>query len=395
MKWVKRAAFIVVVLVILALVAYGFMPKPVDAETAKVTRGELLVTIDNESRTRVRDRFTIAAPLAADMSRITLKPGDTVALGQPITILSPLPPQPLDARAKAEADARVFAAMERLNAGSADVRAAEAELAFAKREHERLAGLLAKKLVTEESVQAADTRRAAASARFLSAGFYEAAARFELRMAESVLISSNQGAALPQVSIESPTSGMVLRVYRESAGAVMPGERLVEIGNPASLEVVADVLSRDAVRIKQGMRVRMERWGGEGSLKGRVRVIEPFGFTKLSALGVEEQRVNVIIDIEEPPQKWAALGDGYRVEARVILVERLQTLKVLAGALFNTEDGHALFQVRDGVAHELQVKVGVRNGLEAEVLSGLNEGDEVIVHPGDNVKDGVAIAALK
>ncbi|MCC7508246.1 MAG: HlyD family efflux transporter periplasmic adaptor subunit [Planctomycetes bacterium] len=395
MKWVKRAAFIVVALGILALVAYGFMPKPVDVETAKVTRGELLVTIDNESRTRVRDRYTIVAPIAANMSRTSLKPGDTVAAGQQLCSLMPLPPQPLDARAQAEAKARILAAEQRALAAEAAVTAATAERKFAIKEHERLEGLGKKQLVSEEVVQAADTRRAAAEASLQSAQFSKAAAGHDLEMARAALVFSNDGADLAALPLVSPVAGRVLRVYRESAGAVMPGEMLIEIGNPASLEVVADVLSRDAVRIKPGMRVRMERWGGEGSLKGRVRVIEPSGFTKLSALGVEEQRVNVVIDFDEPPQKWAALGDSYRVEARVILVERLQTLKVPAGALFNTEDGPALFQVRDGVAHELKVKVGVRNGLEAEVLSGLNEGDEVIIHPGDNVKDGVEITPLK
>lgn len=395
MKWLYRALMIVVALAIVALVAYGFMPKPVDAETAKVTRGDLLVTIDNESRTRVRDRYTIAAHIAAEMGRITLKPGDAVAAGQQLTILTPLPPQPLDARALAEVKARILAAQQRALAAESAVTAADAEHKFAIKEHERLKGLGEKRLVSEEAVHAADTRRAAAEATLQSAQFSKAAAGHDLEMARSALVFSNQGADLTAIPVVSPVAGKVLRVYRESAGAVMPGELLIEIGNPASLEVVADVLSRDAVRIKPGMRVRIERWGGEGALKGRVRVIEPSGFTKLSALGVEEQRVNVVIDFDEPAQKWAALGDGYRVESRVILVERLQTLKVLVGALFNTEDGPALFQVRDGVAHELQVKVGVRNGLEAEVLSGLNEGDEVIVHPGDNVKDGVEITALK
>lgn len=390
MKWLNRALMIVVAVAVLGVVAYGFIPKPVAVETAKVTRGEVLVTVDNESRTRVRDRYTLSAPVAATLRRVTLKAGDQVTDGQVVAQLMPLPPQPLDARALAEANARVQAAEERLKAAGAEIEAAKAEQEFAAKEAERLSGLEAKKLASTESKEAAAARLAAASARLASANFNHAAAGYDRDMARAAL-TTGEGREVA-IELKSPVRGRVLRVLRESEGTVAPGEPLVEIGDPASLEVVADLLSRDAVRVKQGMRVRLERWGGEGTLKGRVRLIEPWGFTKLSALGVEEQRVNVLIDIEDPREKWAALGDGYRVESRIVLVERLQTLRVPAGALFNTEQGPALFVVRDGKASELQLKVGVRSGLDAEVLGGVDEGDEVIVHPGDDVKDGVPVA---
>lgn len=390
MKWLNRALMIVVAVAVLGVVAYGFIPKPVPVETAKVTRGEVLVTVDNESRTRVRDRYTLFAPVAATLRRVTLKAGDPVTKGQIVAQLTPLPPQPLDARALAEANARVQAAEERLKAAGAEIEAAKAEQEFAAKEAERLAGLEAKKLASTESKEAAAARLAAANARLASARFNHAAAGYDRDMARAALTTGDGGAVV--MELHAPVAGRVLRVLRESEGTVTPGEPLLELGDPASLEVVADLLSRDAVRVQAGMRVRLERWGGEGTLKGRVRLIEPWGFTKLSALGVEEQRVNVLIDLEEPREKWAALGDGYRVESRIILVERLQTLRVPAGALFNTEQGPALFVVRDGKASELQLKVGVRSGLDAEVLSGVDEGDEVIVHPGDEVKDGVPVA---
>ncbi|MBX3459450.1 MAG: HlyD family efflux transporter periplasmic adaptor subunit [Planctomycetes bacterium] len=389
MKWVNRILLIVAALAVIGLVAYGFIPKPVPVELAKVTRGEVLLTIDNESRTRVRDRYTLYAPVAATMRRITLKAGDPVSPGQVIAELAPLPPQPLDARARAEANSRVQAAEERLKAAGAEIEAAQADQEFATKEAERLTGLEAKKLASTESKEAAIARLAAANARLASARFHHAAAGFDRDMARAALITGNEGTVA--LELKAPVGGRVLRVLRDSEGTVAPGEPLLELGDPASLEVVADLLSRDAVRVQSGMRVRLERWGGEVALKGRVRLVEPFGFTKFSALGVEEQRVNVLIDFDEPRERWAALGDGYRVESRVILVERLQTLRVPAGALFNTEQGTALFVVRDGKATELQLKVGVRSGLDAEVLSGLNEGDEVIVHPGDEVKDGVRV----
>jgi HlyD family secretion protein len=213
----------------------------------------------------------------------------------------------------------------------------------------------------------------------------------ELELARAALVSGNEGAVLTAIEIKSPVDGRVLRVHRESAGTVAPGEPLIEVGDPAAIEVVADLLSRDAARVRAGMSVRLERWGGDEALKGKVRVVESSGFTKISALGVEEQRVNVLIDITDPYEKWQALGDGYRVEARVILSERVSTLKAPAGAVFNTPEGAALFKAVEGKAARTLVKTGVRTGPEVEIVSGASEGDVVIVHPGDNVADGTPV----
>jgi HlyD family secretion protein len=245
-------------------------------------------------------------------------------------------------------------------------------------------------------VDAARTRELAAAARLASANSNRDAAEHDLEMAQAALLTLDNDAAAPAaIAIKAPISGRVLRVHRESAGAVMMGELLVELGDPASLEVVADLLSRDAARVNEGMRVRLERWGGEEALRGRVRRVEPSGFTKVSALGVEEQRVNVLIDFTDAPEAWRALGDGYRVEARVVLTERPNTLKVPSGAIFNTEDGPAVFVVAENRASLTHIRMGVRTGLEVEILGGVSEGETVIVHPGDAIRDGARVSTSR
>jgi HlyD family secretion protein len=392
MKWAKRAILALVVLGVIALVAYGFMPKPVAVETANVVQGTILVTIDEEARTRVTDRYTLYAPLAGDLERISLKVGDNISAGDAITRLVPLPPQPLDARTRAEARARVASAEARVEGAQADIDAAETQHRFARDEFERARRLQAGSHVSQDAVDAARTRKEAADAMLRSARFRYKAAQHDVEMARAALMSADDAGDedLPAIALRAPVSGRVLSVFRDSAGAVTPGEPLLEIGDPARLEVVADLLSRDAVRTRAGMKVRLERWGGE-TIQGTVRHVEPSGFTKISALGVEEQRVNVIIDIDDPHGRWEALGDRFRVEARIIVQERHNTRIVPAGAVFNTAEGPAVFVATGGQAVLRHIRTGVRSGAQVEALEGLEEGDRVVVHPTDEVKDGVAI----
>lgn len=389
MKWVKRAAMIVFLLAVAGAIAYGFMPKPVPSEFARASRGDLRVTIDEEARTRVKDRFTVSAPLSGVLSRITLKVGDKLEVGSPIASLRPSRPLLLDARSKAQAEANIKAAEATLNQAQANLEAAKAELDLAIKEHTRAKTLFKGKHISQEQVDAAATREIAAGAAHDSAEFGRQAAEFQLQMARAALIEED--GELQAIEIRSPVAGAVLRVFRESEGPVMPGEMLIEIGDPASLEVVVDLLSSDAVRVKPGMPVSIERWGGDEPLQGSVRRVEPAGFTKISSLGVEEQRVNVIIDFVGEPQKWTRLGDAFRVEARVITSERKGVIKVPTGAIFNTPEGTAVFVVGDGKARLTRVDLGDRNGLEAEVLGAINEGDTVIVHPSDEISDGTAV----
>lgn len=388
MKWVKRGLIAAVVLAVLAVVGYGFMPKPVAVDTANVSRGGLAVTIDEEGKTRVRDRFVVFAQIGGRMERVALKPGDPIKAGDVVTKLWPLPPAPLDARARAQAEANVRSAQAAVGQADKQQEAAKAEHDYARKRFDDLTVLYAKAHTTKDSVDAAETSLKVAEANLRSAEFGKAAAGFQLEAAQAALID-DAGAAGKAVEVRSPVSGRVLRVMRDSEGPVMAGEALVEIGDPLSLEIVADMLSRDAVRVTPRMKVRVERWGGSETLNAVVRHVEPSGFTKISALGVEEQRVNVVMDFRDGPN--SGLADGYRVEVRVILEESTNVLKVPAGAVFTVKEGMAVFTVSEGKARRTTVKTGRRNGLEVEIVEGLGEGTPVILHPGDAVEDGKAV----
>ncbi|MCL4730923.1 MAG: HlyD family efflux transporter periplasmic adaptor subunit, partial [Planctomycetes bacterium] len=311
MKWVKRILAVAAALAVVATVAWGFMPRPVPVDTAAIGRGMLEVTLAEEGRTRVRDRFVVFASVAGHMARLSLRSGDAVAAGDTLATLAPLPPQPLDARARAQAAANVRAAEADLNQAGQQAEAAAAELAYARQRLEDLRALRRTEHVAQDAVNAAETRHAVAEAALRSAEFARAAANYRLEAARAALVEDN-AAPGRAVTVRAPVSGRVLRVLRESEGPVLAGEPLVEIGDVAALEVVADFLSRDAARIQPRMKARLERWGGAGSLDAVVRLVEPSGFSKISALGVEEQRVNVVLDLAAGTTA-AELGDGFRV----------------------------------------------------------------------------------
>jgi HlyD family secretion protein len=384
------------VLALLAALAWGFWPRPIPVELGQVTRGPLTVTVEEEGRTRVRDRFELSVPVAGHVRRLTLLAGDTVTEGQPVAELEPLRSTVLDPRSRAEAEARVASAESALHAAEEKAAAATAEAGRARGEHERRKRLCESGCISKEELEnsAMLARRTEAEQR--SAEFGIQVARFELEAARTALgYSAADGAAAPaeRVTIRSPVAGRVLKVLRRSEGPVQAGEILLEVGDPHALEVEVDVLSSEAVRIPPGGRVRLDRWGGDGLLEGVVRTVEPSGFTKVSALGVEEQRVWVIADIASPPEQWARLGDGYRVEAAFVIWEGADVLQAPVSALFRSNDGWAAFVVRDGVARLQPVRVGQRNALTAEVLEGLSAGDAVILHPSNAVRDGVRAKA--
>ncbi|MBX3473889.1 MAG: HlyD family efflux transporter periplasmic adaptor subunit [Planctomycetes bacterium] len=392
MKWAKYILMAAAALAVLAVVAWGFMPKPVPVDTAAVSRGHLAVTIDEEGRTRVRDRFVVYAPLPGQMTRVELREGDPVDAGLVVTRLAPMAPVPLDARARAQAEANVRAAQAARDQSAKQAESARASLEYAENRVKNLRELLKGKHVPQDSVDAAETQFRVAEANHSSALFAQASAGFQLEAAQAALVDDGPAPA-KLVEVRSPVKGRVLRVLRQSEGPVAAGEPLVEVGDPAALEIVADLLSRDAVKVTPGMKARLERWGGQGTLDAVVRMVEPAGFTKLSALGVEEQRVNVVLDFAGATPGPAALGDGYRVEVRVILEESINVLKVPAGAVFTVKEGSALFVLSGGVASRVVVKTGRRNGLEVEILEGLSEGTLVILHPPDTVEDGKAVIA--
>jgi len=386
-----------VVLVLLVLVGIAVAPRPVPVDVVAVDRGTLQVTLDHEGKTRVHDRFAVSAPVAGQVLRIELEPGDPVVAGKTVmATFEPGVPPLLDARTRAEAEARVGAARAILGQAQAELGRAQAEQSFAQEQAERTRRLAADGIASKEALDAAEAEaRSRAEAR-KAAESGARAAEHELEAARAALVDGGDATRAPAapkrtaITMRAPIDGVVLRRLHESKAVVPAGEPLLELADPADLEIVADYLSTDAVRIRPGMPVLIEQWGG-GTLRGQVRRVEPYGFLKISALGVEEQRVNVIITFDDPREAWKSLGDGYRVEARTIIWERRGVVKVPTGALFRHGENWAVFAVEGGRARLEDVQIGQRNGLEAEVLEGLSPGELVIAHPSDAVRDGVRV----
>lgn len=396
MRWKRWLGILGVFVAVALLVAYGFREQPVPVEVATVERAPLRVTIEEEGKTRVTDRFVVSAPVAGFARRINLEVDDPVKRGQAIVMLEPRAQRSevLDARTRAEAEARVrqaeaalAEAMSRVPAARADVTYWEEQ--FARVEKLQRSGDLAREVYDKAL---ADKRRAEAA--LVSADRAVAVARAEVDAARVVLMQPAKVDLRPEgdlVPVTSPVAGRVLRVARKSEGPVNAGDALVELANARALEIEVEVLSADAVRIVPGAEVVLERWGGEAPLEGKVRTVEPTAFTKVSALGVEEQRVRVIADITSPEEEWRRLGDGYRVEASFVIWKAGDVLQVPASAIFRHQGGWAVF-VKDGDrARRREVKVGQRNGLAAQILEGLKAGEQVVRHPDDTIEENTLL----
>jgi HlyD family secretion protein len=416
--FIRRVAQILFLVALAGAIVYGMWPAPVDADLAKVTRGSIRETVDQEGKTRIRERYIVSAPLAGRLSRIDLDNGDQVKAGETIIAsIEPRDPELLDARARKQAEANVEAAESRVKRTAPLLEEAVANHEYAVAELKRVqqAKAQAPGAVTQSELENLEMMVRTRSAMVRSARHAQDIAAFELNQARAALIRSmpqeeeppsasppegnGEAARAPyperedswRFTIPSPINGRVLRVFQESATVVTPGTPLVEIGDPQDLEIEIDVLSRDAVKVTPGAPVILEQWGGDRPLNGEVRLVEPSGFTKISTLGVEEQRVNVIVDLVDPPHEREKLNDGFRVEARIVVAEAENVLKTPTSALFRVGGDWAVFRVEDGVARQQIVKLGLQNGLEAEVLEGLAEGDQVVTHPGDNITDGVRV----
>jgi HlyD family secretion protein len=392
----KKALPITIGLAVVAAIVYALWPKPVPVDFESVARGPMEVTVDEEGKTRIKERYVVSAPLAGRLRRIALKAGDPVEAGKTVVaVIEPSDPALLDARGLAEAVARVKAAEATAAQAVPNLERAKAALEFAQSDHRRVRQLRERGGSTQQDEENAELQVRTHSEELKAAQFAEQIANYELELARAALVRSRtdgDSASEPtNFEIRAPIDGRVLRVREESAGVVTPGTELITLGDPRDLEVEVDVLSSDSVAIKPGAPVRFEHWGGEQPLLGRVRLIEPAGFTKVSALGVEEQRVWVLADFVDPPAKREALGDGYRVEARIIVWHSDDVLKVPASALFRQGDEWAVFRDVDGHARLTGIKIGHNNGIEAEVLDGLAEGDVVIAHPSDKVVDGIRV----
>jgi HlyD family secretion protein len=378
------------VLVVAGLLAIALWPKTLDVSTASVVRGPLVVTVDEEGMTRVRERFVVSSPVAGRVLRIELEPGDAVRRGAVVARVRAEPPPLLDERTRAEAQAALESARAALGRARAEEQRARAALAQLQRDLARVRELAKSAVVSAQEVDVRESEAKAAEEAVNAAVFAARAATSDVQRAQARLAPSSADAGGRVVPVTAPVDGVVLKRLRESESVVPPGDPLVEIGDPNRLEIVADLLSTDAVRVKPGARAIIEQWGGDTRLEARVRRIEPAGFTKISALGVEEQRVNVVLDFVDPAA-GAALGDAYRVEVRVVIWEAPAVLKVPTGALFREHEKWAVYIVRNGRAQRVLIEVGHQTGQEAEVMSGLTDRDMVILHPGDSIVDGAKV----
>lgn len=393
-KWIRRGLIAVAVLAVVGLIVVAWIPNPVEVEVATVARGPLVVTVNEDGRTRVKDRYLVSAPITGNLARLDLEAGDTIEEGQILARLVPLPPPLLDSRTRAEAKARVDSAFAARRQAQAAVNRARFQRDFAKQESERALAVVKQGGLARSDADRAVSTYHGSEEDLRSAEFGGRVADHQLTLAQTALMQlTGKAEEGEQLDIISPVAGQILKVFQESEGVAPGGTAIVEVGDPAALEVVVDVLSQDATRIPAGAKTTIERWGGKNSLLGHVRVVEPSAFTKLSALGVEEQRVNVIIDMDDDRELWSNLGDGYRVEARISVWEGEDVLKVPASAVFRSDEAWAAFVVEEGTAVVRTVELGETNGLETEVLSGLEEGDAVIAYPSDSVRDGVSVKA--
>lgn len=390
-KWVFWAVFVALALGALYVT---LRPDPVWVDLAPATRGGLVVSITEEGKTRVKDRYLVSSPVSGYLHRLSLEVGDPVAPGQLLTEVDPMPASVLDARSRAEAEARIGAASSALNSVRQKVAAAEAEATLAARELVRLRALSDSRFVSEDRLQQAEAADARAQAILRSARFDEEVMVHELKAARTRLevsaARSSGNGEVERVPVKSPVAGAVLGLVRESEGVIQAGEAILEVGDPGALEVVVDVLSFDAVKLAPGIRVHLSGWGGP-TLEATVRRVEPVGFEDISALGVEEQRVQVVADIVSHPEDWQTLGDGYRVDATFVLWEAEDLLRVPASAIFQEAGQDQVFRAIEGRAERTAVATGRSNGLDTVILEGLAEGDQIVRHPDSQLKDGVRI----
>ena len=463
MRWIKRLLWLSVAGGIIAALTYGFMPKPVPVDTARVTKGTLSVTVNEDGKTRLRDRYLFSSPLAGRLHRIKVRAGDPVfapstleqpadssatsnladasshgengngnghGIGEvtskrPLTLMSevakgavattyssgksavselavidPVDPVLLDSRQIVQAELRVKSAESAIKSAGAARQKAMVNLEWARTDVERRKGLAGKGAGSKQELEDAEILVRTRTEELNAAKFAEEIARFELDLTRAALLRSRP--LLPdevekwQLRIQSPINGVVLKVLQESETVVQVGTPLLEVGDPRDLEVDVEVLSTDAVKIRPGQTMWLKHWGGERPLSAQVRLVEPQGFLKLSALGVEEQRVHIIAQFDGPYEVRQTLGDGYRVEAEIVIWQKEDVIKVPTGALFREPDATApedwsAFVIEEEHARKRRVKIGRRNGLEAEVLDGLRESDQVIVHPSDRIIDQIAV----
>jgi HlyD family secretion protein len=387
-KWIGGGVLAV------ALSAAALRPHPLHVEASPLTRGPLRVTLDEEGRTQVKRRYVVSAPLAGKLLRIELRPGDRVDEGTVLARLVPADAPLLDPRARAEQEARLHAAEAAVAQADANVARSRVADTSARDDIQRKRLLSQKSAISARELELAETDAAARAQDLASAEFGAKVASHQLTQARAALLRGRTG-RMDEFEIVAPASGRVLKVMRESEGVVTAGTALIEVGDPSALEIAADLLSVEAVRVRPGMEAYVDHWGGPpgdaGTLAARVRSVEPSGFTKLSSLGVEEQRVRVILDLTAPPAAWQALGDNYRVEVHIVAWRADDVLRAPTAALFRRGDAWNAFFVEDGHIRARPLDVGEQTPERVEVRGGAHAGETVVLRPAESLRDGVRV----
>tara|TARA_R110000868_G_scaffold241497_3_gene497027 strand:- start:842882 stop:844084 length:1203 start_codon:yes stop_codon:yes gene_type:complete len=394
-KAIRWIIYLLVAGLVFAGIFYAMQPKPVEVDAGVAQSGTLRITVDEEGKTRIRERYSVSSPLVGRLRRITLDAGDAVrAQETALAVIEPTNPDLLDARALAEAEARVRAAQAAVRQAGATLESARAGTDFAENELTRITNAFKQGAANKHELDSAQTAQRTAIESHRAAQYGQEITEYELEVAQSALLyAKGESDATDQARmvLTSPIDGVVLRVLQESVAVVNPGTPLIEIGDPLDLEIVIDVLSTDAVGIRPGQRIIIEHWGGDAPLEARVRLVEPSAFTKTSALGIDEQRVNVIADFVTPEASRTTLGDGFRVEASIIVWEEPDILHVPTSAIFRTAEHWTLFRIVDKQAQLTNIEIGKQNGTSTQVLSGLSESNQVVLHPSDQITDGVLV----
>jgi len=393
MKWSFRIIAALLLVALAAGVIAVLRPQPVDVDVARVVRAPLDQAIVDTGRARVRERYTVSAPVAGTLARIDLHEGDAVEPGMVLARLLPLASPLLDRRSREVAEQRLASAIDSQRQTDATVTRAETASDQARRDLTRVQVLAGQGSLPPAQLDQAAAESRMREAELASARFAEKVAAHDIEQARAALERFAPGARpSEQFEVTSPVRGQVLHVLRKSEGVVEPGAALIEVGDPQALELAVDVLSQDAVLVRPGMPARVLHWGGAAPLAAKVRLVEPSAFTKTSALGVDEQRVNIVLDPEGPEADWRSFGDGFATEIEITVWSKPDVLRVPASALFRQGADWAVFAVRDGKAVVRSVKAGHRGALETEILGGLEEGDIVVIHPGASVHDGARVA---
>lgn len=392
-RWAKRIALAAMALALALAVVMALIPDPIAVDVASAVRGPMEIAVTEDGKTRVKHRYIISAPLAGEMPRLTLFEGDPVGAGEVLARIVPPASPLLDARTRAQSEARLTAALAAERQARAHVSRAGVASDEAEHHLERQRKLVASAVSPAANLETAEFTARVRAEELAAARFGARVATEEVASARAALglITKRRRGGAEELEIRTPVAARVLRVIRRDAGLIAAGTPIVEVGDPGSLEVVVDVLTRDAVAIREGAPVRIVRWGGDHTIIGHVERIEPSAFTRISALGVEEQRVNVIVVLDDPAETWSVLGDGYRVEAQIEIFRGNDLVTVPASSVFRHEEGWAVFAIDDGAAKLVAVDAGNRNDTQVEIRSGLAEGARVIRHPSERVADGTKV----